>query len=293
MTKPIALVLAFACCGMEASAIQSSPRTKIEFRLAETKPGKGLIEAIIPTSNEKIYLHKAVVLDNNGIAAAQLGSRSSDFCEVELDFTDQGASKMEKATKGHLNRPLAILIDGRVVAAPILRSAIRDKAHIDGVSIEKAERIVGSISSQPRSTPPSQILALRSIKFEMRLAESTRQKGCREAAVRGARAPVYLHKDILLSNKDVVEARAVKSHYNDAVFTVLLTLTSEGGERMMRAGERHIGKPMAVLINGKVMSAPFIIGRLSNDAEISGEFTKDEAEKIASLLNRKSTRRTL
>src|SRR6185436_3497367 len=157
MTKPIALVLAFACCGMEASAIQSSPRRKIEFRLAETKTGKGLIEAIIPTSNEKIYLHKAVVLDNNGIAAAQLGSRSSGFCEVELDFTDQGASKMEKATKGHLNRPLAILIDGRVVAAPILRSAIRDKAHIDGVSIEKAEKIVGSISSQPRSTPPSQI----------------------------------------------------------------------------------------------------------------------------------------
>jgi preprotein translocase subunit SecD len=47
-----------------------------------------------------------------------------------------------------------------------------------------------------------------------------------------------------------------------------------------------MGKMLAVLINGRVVSAGIIVGKFSNPVTISGEFTEEEAERIASGINR-------
>jgi len=49
---------------------------------------------------------------------------------------------MQAATAGHIGRPVAILIDGRVVLAPTLRAIIADSAVITGsYTREEAERL--------------------------------------------------------------------------------------------------------------------------------------------------------
>ena len=62
ITMTRAAVLAVASLGFAATAWadkpDDKPKVKIEFRRAETKPAEGLVEAAVPGSKEKIYLHK-------------------------------------------------------------------------------------------------------------------------------------------------------------------------------------------------------------------------------------------
>jgi preprotein translocase subunit SecD len=107
--------------------------TKLDVRLAEKSPGPGLSEASVPGSNEKVYLHAETVVSNADVVFARVvpGDRPATF-NVGIMFSSDGSAKIEKATQSHLNKPLAILVNGRVVAAPMLRSEIRGSAVITG-----------------------------------------------------------------------------------------------------------------------------------------------------------------
>jgi SecD/SecF fusion protein len=51
---------------------------------------------------------------------------------VEVLFRAASAEKINRATAEHIGRPIALLIDGSVVNAPTIRSAIGDSAVING-----------------------------------------------------------------------------------------------------------------------------------------------------------------
>lgn len=54
---------------------------------------------------------------------------------------------MRRATANHIGRPVASLIDGAVVAAPLLKARISESAVISGAfSRAEAERIADGIS---------------------------------------------------------------------------------------------------------------------------------------------------
>jgi hypothetical protein len=120
---------------------------RFEVRLAEDQPAAGLREARVALSDRLIYLHEQVIVTNGDIAHSRVvqGNGPARF-GVEVEFTGGGAQKMRQATAGHVGRPLAILIDGDVVTAPVLRSHISTTALISGdYSQADAERIAGGI----------------------------------------------------------------------------------------------------------------------------------------------------
>lgn len=53
-----------------------------------------------------------------------------------------------------------------------------------------------------------------------------------------------------------------------------------GAEKMQAATAKHIGKPMAVLLDGQVIMAPVVRSPISTSAVITGNFTRSEAEKV-------------
>lgn len=123
---------------------------RFEVRLAEEKPAATLSEAAVSDSGRKIYLHQEVVVANGDIAEAQVvqGKTASTF-GLTVTFTADGAGKMLRATRNHIGRPLAILIDGEVVSAPVVRSSISASAVIDAsYTRAEAERIVAGIRGQ-------------------------------------------------------------------------------------------------------------------------------------------------
>jgi preprotein translocase subunit SecD len=128
-----------------STTVQAAVR--FEVRLAEDQPAAGLREARVTSGNRSVYLHEEVVVTNADIDRCAIvpGSSPSRF-NIGVRFNAAGADKMRQATANHVNRPIAILIDGEVVMAPVLRDPIGESALVSGdYSQAEAERIVNGI----------------------------------------------------------------------------------------------------------------------------------------------------
>ena len=150
MSIAAAIVVAAMAGALHRSraAVDVIAAVRLEIRLAETRPAPGLREAVMALSGDRIYIHEdAVVLTNSDIVQANVvpGSTPSTF-SITVTFTRDGSSRMYRATQEHIGRPIAILIDGQVVAAPVVRSAISASAVISGnFTRAEADRIVAGI----------------------------------------------------------------------------------------------------------------------------------------------------
>jgi len=123
---------------------------RFEVRLAEDNSGPGLHEAKVVGSDRSIYLHEEVIVDNGDITTARIveGSSRSQYA-IEVKFSASGAEKMRAATASHIGKPMAILLDGRVVMAPTLRSLVGASAMVTGgFTKAEAEKIVNGIGIQ-------------------------------------------------------------------------------------------------------------------------------------------------
>jgi preprotein translocase subunit SecD len=119
---------------------------RLEMRVVEESPAPGL-EAVTVSSTETIYLHREAVVRNEDIAEVRAvpGNTPSTF-GIEIVFNTRRAERMSRATRTHIGRRLAILIDGQVVALPILRSPIGKFAVIDAdYTRSEAERIANGM----------------------------------------------------------------------------------------------------------------------------------------------------
>jgi hypothetical protein len=144
----VAIAVATVAVGMRSwprGVAELVAAVRFEVRLAEEQPGPGLTPATI--GNRTIYLHQESILTNADIADAQVvpGDGANAF-GVHLMFNAEGAAKVKRASQDHIGRPIAILLDGAVVMAPVVRAAMSTSAAITGQFTEaEAQRIVGGL----------------------------------------------------------------------------------------------------------------------------------------------------
>jgi len=146
------ILLSTLVCYAAQSRVVNQSNVKFELRLAEKMPADGLDEATIENSNEKIYLHKEAIVTSEDLIDARVASGLSNrYFEIHITFNSQGAEKMAKATRENIGKQIAVLINGKVVSAPVVRDAISEKAVISGAfTKEEAERIAAGIRAQHR-----------------------------------------------------------------------------------------------------------------------------------------------
>jgi len=119
------------------------------------------------------------------------------------------------------------------------------------------------------------------VKFEVVLAEDHPAPGLREAKVSGSDLSVYLHRDVVLTNSDVLRVEVVPGS-SPSEFNVSVEFTPAGAQKMRSATEKNIGKRLVILIDGTAVMAPVIRETITgSSAAITGKFTKAEAERIA------------
>lgn len=151
---PLAATLAAAVIGVAAlgyllwvhgtTAVLAAVR--FEVRLAEDRPVAGLVVAQVPDSGRLIYLHPEIVVSNEDIAQSWVVDDGSGRFGVAVELLPFGAERMRQATEAHVGRPMAVLVDGRVVMAPVVRSPISGSAVITGnFTRADAERIAEGI----------------------------------------------------------------------------------------------------------------------------------------------------
>ena len=95
--------------------------------------------------------------------------------------------------------------------------------------------------------------------------------------------PIVLDREPLMTGEDVDDARPTFDQNNNA--SVSLSFNSRGAVTFERITGENIGKRMAIVLDGKVHSAPVIQARIGGGkASITGHFTPAEAQDLAIVL---------
>jgi len=85
-----------------------------------------------------------------------------------------------------------------------------------------------------------------------------------------------------VTGKDLRNARRSVDEWNNPA--VSFVLSPEGGKRFYKFTSDNIGKPLAVVLDGKIQQVATIKDRIAESGIIHGRFTPDEAEDIALVL---------
>ncbi len=129
------------------------------------------------------------------------------------------------------------------------------------------------------------------IRIEFRWAESAAKEGLTEpdgVELSETKGKVFLHKQPILTNPDIATANAVKNKSASGdLYYIDVYLTKDAAKRMAKSSEENLKKPLAVLADGKIISALTPMQPLSDWVLMYGPFTKAEAERIATSLKTK------
>lgn len=89
-------------------------------------------------------------------------------------------------------------------------------------------------------------------------------------------------KEAVVSGEDLVSAQRSSDEYGRPA--VSFNLSSAAGEIFGRFTEANQGKPLAIVLDGKVQSAPTIQSRITTHGIITGQFTIEEANDLGVML---------
>ena len=136
----LVLVLALGGC-------TSEPR--VELRPASFEASESA-EAMMPPGTQRlVYVSSEALITEADFTAARVTDDNDGRRAVALTLSDEAGDRFFKYTSDHTRQPIAILIDGEIISAPVVMSAMRSQAMItggrDGLTEAQAERIVSAV----------------------------------------------------------------------------------------------------------------------------------------------------
>lgn len=117
-------------------------------------------------------------------------------------------------------------------------------------------------------------------RLEIRLAETTPAAGLKGTPVPGSDRQIYLHSTTLATDDDVTSARVIDLGGH---FGIDVRFSNQASARLRAATASHLGKPVAIVLNGTVVSAPTLKSPISDSGVISG-LTAASAQELAATL---------
>lgn len=142
-----ALLLLTAC---QPQPVEAPPAlVRIEIRPASLQPHIGWVEFDNAIGDKRLYVDPTPLLTNHDITSAKQVRDNHDRLAVALKLSDAVGDKMYEYTGQNLGEPIAIILDGQLLSAPNVMSALRHDVIItggrDGLSQTQADAITGSI----------------------------------------------------------------------------------------------------------------------------------------------------
>ena len=115
------------------------PKASIEFRVAEEQPGTGLTAVRTGDYPPTLYVHPEVTLSNSDIRGATADRDEFGLPAVSLELAESGAKKLRAVTSANRHKRLAILVDGKVLVAPVIEGPVKEaRVHLTG-ALEDAD----------------------------------------------------------------------------------------------------------------------------------------------------------
>jgi preprotein translocase subunit SecD len=142
--------LALAVCP-GAAGPDDPPRAKVEFRRARDEAAPGFTRRPIEKTKDFVYVHdKADFIPTPAdVSEARVDRDERNKLAVVVYFTAAGQDKLGTLTGAWVNKRLAILVDGKVVVAPTLRTKITAAALVTGdFTYAEAHRIAEGLQGR-------------------------------------------------------------------------------------------------------------------------------------------------
>ncbi len=143
------LVTACETAPVTPGAVQGGPRrVSLQFFLVYEDPGANVVERKVEATGETVYLAAQSELTENDIAWAEMHTDPiTGRASVLTHFTIAGADRLAALTGRNTGRRLAIVLDGRIIATPLITMPIRDgRAVIEGFrSSSEAKQVADSL----------------------------------------------------------------------------------------------------------------------------------------------------
>lgn len=144
MTRPLftlTMLVSLAGCSTGAT---------IEFRAASLSAVSDGTNLVAPGSDLPVFVQPQIVIANRDIESARLGQTASGERAVNLALTDRGAEKLGSYMAAHLVQPIAVVVNGELFSAPIVKSQLTKSAMIiggpSGISETQATMLLRSLN---------------------------------------------------------------------------------------------------------------------------------------------------
>jgi RNA polymerase sigma factor (sigma-70 family) len=138
-----------------AATQQSNVPAPFQMQLVLDEPGEDTEPMTNNASGETMHVQKTPLMDYTAISSATVTTDpSSGDPEINVELSDVGKELFAAVTKENLNKRMAIVLDGQLYMAPVIRSEITGgKVQITGhftqeEASELAAKINGAIGSQ-------------------------------------------------------------------------------------------------------------------------------------------------
>jgi protein-export membrane protein SecD len=182
----------------------------------------------------------------------------------------------------------AVLVERSKVAGEEITvriPATMDLAQAKEVIVEPGHLALKLVAQKTQIPFPTQEAAAKAFKtlnsaaFEiLPFKDSFKEEG-------GMTGFIIVERKPVITNADLRAVRANISVYNDSSYQIDFSLTPDGAARLSKATGEHIGDQLAIVLNNEVKSAPTISGQISDRGQISGDFSKRAAERMAVTLS--------
>lgn len=253
------------------------PQVNVADIANQNKRNDILLKHILKTAQSKLRLG----LDLKGGVGVTL----------KIDESAQaGVSEFERAEQ--LQDAIKIMadrLDGMGVAEPVIR-AVGDNGieiQLAGLSTKDNPEVIEAIkkparlefrSIHPELSPDTTPRDRFPVGYEV-LAEEVEDNRSGQVFERR-----YFVKKLPEATGEIV-ADAFASQTPAGGFQINLEMTGDGAQVFRSVTERMVGKPLAIVLDGKLYSAPTIQAVLSKNAQITGNFSQRDAIELANVLN--------
>ena len=142
----ISATLFLGCRDSSIRRAPGDPVALLEFRVEAASANLPGVASFPDPGGHPILLRPEVVIRNADISSVEVEQSKGHF-SVGLRFIPSAAARLERETASNLGRRMAVLIDGKIVVAPLIRSAISSQARIDAhFTRDEAFRIARSVA---------------------------------------------------------------------------------------------------------------------------------------------------
>ncbi len=136
-----------------------APANSEKMKLVKLNPATG------QTNVEMLYVSKQILLDQTDLKDTRVDTNRFGFPEIAITFSNKGGKHFAEVTRQNIDKRLAIIIDGQVYSAPVIRAEIPGGTAVvtGNFSREEAEnlshKINQALNRKPKETSLEQLRA--------------------------------------------------------------------------------------------------------------------------------------